>query len=90
MITKAFISKKVSQRLGISFKNSQKVTEKLISLVKEKSKSNKIKISGFGSFEVHETPQRLGRNPKTKESYIIDKRTKLNFKASNQVKKILN
>ncbi len=90
MITKALISKKVSQSLGISLKECQKITEKFILLVKQKSKSNKIKISGFGSFQVLETPQRLGRNPKTKESYIIDKRTKLNFKASNQVKKILN
>jgi nucleoid DNA-binding protein len=36
------------------------------------------------------TPQRLGRNPITKEEFIISKRRKLYFKSSNKVKDLIN
>ena len=61
-----------------------------ISLIKNSSKKKDIKISGFGTFFMKNTAQRIGRNPKTKESYIIESRKKLNFRGSNILKKILN
>ena len=39
---------------------------------------------------VHNSPKRLGRNPKTKESFIIPPRKKINFRASKKVKEDLN
>jgi nucleoid DNA-binding protein len=41
-------------------------------------------------FNTHESPQRIGRNPKTKQDFIISKRKKLMFKTSSVVKKKLN
>ena len=52
--------------------------------------SRKVKISNFGTFYEHTSPKRIGRNPKTKEEFIIKKRKKLAFKSSSFVKKSLN
>ena len=49
-----------------------------------------IKISNFGTFRNKHTPKRIGRNPKTKEEFIIHAHKKVTFRASSTVKKILN
>ena len=63
--------------------------ESFIDIIKSNSSKN-IKISNFGTFSVKTTPERVGRNPKTKKEYIISKRKKLTFQASSVVKKNLN
>ncbi len=90
MTTKADILKKVSKDTGVKISDTKKIFELLIGLVTEKSKNQQVKISGFGTFTYNTTPKRIGRNPKSKESYIISSRKKLNFKSSNKVKGILN
>ena len=55
-----------------------------------KNKSKKIKISNFGSFYTHESPERTGRNPKTMLQYKIPTRKKVTFKPSALVKDNLN
>lgn len=67
-----------------------KVLEAFILLIKNKAKSGTIKVSNFGSFSFKETPKRFGRNPKTKDSYIIPKLNKLNFKPSKKIKEKIN
>ena len=61
-----------------------------MNIVTLKSKSRIVKISNFGTFYTKYTPQRLGRNPKTKEEFIISKRLKLFFKPSNKIRSIIN
>tara|TARA_B100000768_G_scaffold180849_1_gene201912 strand:+ start:114 stop:386 length:273 start_codon:yes stop_codon:yes gene_type:complete len=90
MTTKALISKKVASKISLSLKESLLITESFLLIIKNNSKSKILKISGFGSFKSHTTPERIGRNPKTKDSYIIPQRCKLNFKPSNIVKETLN
>ena len=53
-------------------------------------KSNKIKIQSFGTFEVIDKKQRVGRNPKTKVEAKIMARKVVKFKPSNTIKKKLN
>ena len=66
---------------------SSLVLEEFLSIIKYK---NKVKISNFGVFTVSVTKPRVGRNPSTKKEYHIPKRKKLTFKASSQIKTILN
>ena len=73
----------------MSLSDSKAILNSFINIIK-KNKLKKIKISNFGTFYFHTTPQRLGRNPKTKEEFIIPKRQKLILKASNAVKNKLN
>ena len=89
-INKKNIVKNLSQDLSLSTQSSSDFIEYFLQLVKKNSKKNIIKLSGFGSFGYKKTKKRLGRNPKTRESYIIKPVSKLTFKASNKIKKILN
>ena len=89
-LTKKLISKKLSLNMNASQLDALDFLNQFISLIKNNSKKKDIKISGFGTFFMKNTAQRIGRNPKTKESYIIESRKKLNFRGSNILKKILN
>ena len=88
--SKTNIVKNISKKSLVSAGDATSILESFLLSIKNKSKSRSVKLSGFGSFNFKKTPERLGRNPKTKESYIIKHRTKLIFKASNKIKEILN
>tara|TARA_B100001057_G_scaffold264305_1_gene264455 strand:+ start:39614 stop:39886 length:273 start_codon:yes stop_codon:yes gene_type:complete len=83
------IVKNISSEAFLSLSDSKALLNSFINIIK-KNKSKKIKISNFGTFYFHITPQRLGRNPKTKEEFIIPKRQKLTLKASSAIKSKLN
>ena len=89
-LTKKLISRRLSNNMNFSQLDSLSFLNQFIFLVKKQSNEKDIKISGFGTFFMHETVKRTGRNPKTKESYIIMPRKKLNFRGSNILKKFLN
>ena len=42
-------------------------------------KDQRVKISGFGSFNLYKTKKRLGRNPKNMKEYIITERNVIKF-----------
>ena len=89
-LTKNNIINKIKNNLQISYSEAPSILESFLSLIKSQSKSKSVKLSGFGTFSLKKTPKRLGRNPKTQDSYIIPELKKLNFKPSNKVKKHLN
>ena len=53
-------------------------------------KSKKVKISDFGTFNILEKSERIGRNPKTKVEKLISSRKVVTFKASKKIKNKLN
>ena len=83
------IVKNISSKALFSSKTSSLVLEAFLSFIKQ-NKNHKIKISKFGTYYLHKSPIRIGRNPKTKEEFTIPATEKLAFKASNKVKSILN
>ena len=89
-LTKKDITKEISKNTDINLSYSKALLESFIFLIKKNSKYHDIKISRFGTFSYKITPERIGRNPKTKESYIIGSREKLYLQISNEIKKILN
>jgi integration host factor subunit alpha len=80
----------ISDKANIDVSDSSKILDIFIKNIIDKSDSNIVKISNFGSFYRRHTPQRYGRNPKTKEDFIIHKKLKLFFKSSNLVKNKIN
>ena len=84
------ICKNISSKALILRGDSKEFFTNFLNLVTIKSKSRIVKISNFGTFYTKNTPQRLGRNPKTKEEFIILKRSKLFFKSSNKIRGIIN
>ena len=89
-LTKKNIINNLKKSTSLSVKEASSIFEIFLSLVKSKSKFKYVKLSGFGTFSLKKTPKRLGRNPKTQDSYIIPKSIKLNFKPSNKVKEKIN
>ena len=83
------IVKNISSEALISSKSSSLILEAFLRFIKQ-NKKNQIKISKFGTFYLHKSPARVGRNPKTKEEFKIPASKKLAFKASNKVRSILN
>tara|TARA_B100001989_G_scaffold221775_1_gene174814 strand:- start:11726 stop:11998 length:273 start_codon:yes stop_codon:yes gene_type:complete len=83
------IVKNISSETFLINNTSKALLESFLNLLKN-SKYKKIKISNFGTFYLHETPKRMGRNPRTMEEFTIPKRTKLVFKASSSLKNNLN
>ena len=84
------IIKNVSSKAFISSNVSSDILNSFIKLIKNNSKDKILKISSFGTFLTKKSPERIGRNPKTKEQFLISERSKLTFKSSNQVKSIIN
>ena len=89
-LAKKDIAINISNKAQISRSASDTLVESFINIIKSKSVSNVVKISNFGSFYLHYSPQRIGRNPKTMEEFVIPKQKKLVFKASNSVKNNFN
>ncbi len=80
----------ISTKAFLSRLESKLLLEHFLILIKTKSVSHNIKLSKFGTFFYKSTPERIGRNPKTKINYSILPSKKLSFNPSNKVKKVLN
>ena len=90
-MTKADIVDRVFEKVGLTKKESVDVVEELFGLIKDTLEAGeKIKIAGFGNFEVKEKNDRRGRNPQTGEEITIEARRILTFKASTVLKQAVN
>lgn len=79
-MTKADIVERVASRIGTTKKESQDLVESVFSVLKSTLENReKIKISGFGNFEVKQKKDRRGRNPQTGEAITIEARRILSF-----------
>jgi len=89
--TRESLSYKIYQNLGFSKNFSSNIIDNFFDFVSEELiKSNKIKITSFGSFEILNKKERIGRNPKTKIDAKISARKIIKFKASEILKKKIN
>ena len=88
--SKSDIVKNMCIKSLVSAGESKILLESFLSLIKSSSKYRPVKLSNFGTFSFKKTPKRLGRNPKTKDSYIIPSMKKFNFKPSNKIKEYIN
>ena len=88
--SKKNIAKNISANLKISESKSKLLVDSFINIIKVKSKTSSLKIASFGTFSTKKTPQRIGRNPKTKQEFIISERLKLKFSASNKLRNLIN
>ena len=85
------LSNKIYQNLGFSKNFSSKIVDNFFEIMAtELMRSNKVKISSFGTFKVMSKKERIGRNPKTKIEAKITSRKVVKFKPSLIIKKKLN
>ena len=90
-MTKAEIVEQVAGKTGFAKKESMEMVELLFDVMKSTLESGeRLKITGFGNFEVKQKADRRGRNPQTGEEIIIQARKILTFKPSNMLKDSIN
>lgn len=89
-MTKAEIVNLVFEKVGLPRNEAQNIVEVVFDSIKQTLVSGEsIKISGFGTFNVRKKNSRIGRNPKTKEEVEITPRRVVTFKASDQLKEVV-
>ena len=89
--TRKDLSNKIHKNVGFSKNLSLKIVDDFFeSIILDIIKSNKIKISSFGTFSVLNKKERMGRNPKTGIQAKIFSRKVVKFKPSLSFKKKIN
>ena len=90
-MTKADIVERIYEKARASKKDASEVVDTVFEMIKSHlERGEKVKLSGFGNFVVHEKRPRKGRNPQTGEEIVISGRRVLSFKASQVLKGTIN
>ena len=90
-LTKKEIINSIYMQIGFSKKITSSILEDIFQILLNNIKiEKKVKISKFGTFTLRRKKQRLGRNPKTKETKVISERNVILFKPSKELKNYIN
>ena len=82
--------KDLSLKTGYSKNYSKKIVDDLINIFIQNIKSGNLNLKNIGSFKLLNKKERIGRNPKTKEEFIITSRKSLSFTSSKKIIDNLN
>ncbi len=89
-LTKAELSELLFERLGLNKRESKDMVEAFFDHIHDELvKSDEVKLSGFGNFQVRRKAPRPGRNPRTGEEIPIEERHVVTFHASHKLKAIV-
>ncbi|RPG99408.1 MAG: integration host factor subunit alpha [Candidatus Pelagibacter sp. TMED118] len=90
-LTKKEIINAIHMQIGYSKKISEIIFEDFFDILLENIIKNKsVKLSKFGTFYLKRKKERIGRNPKTKDTAIISERNVITFKSSKELKYLIN
>ena len=90
-LDKKHLAKKIYHNIGFSKSFSKTIIKKIFQIMIINLKKDEIiKISNFGNFKVKMKNERIGRNPKTKQTAKISARKVVTFKASKILKSRIN
>jgi integration host factor subunit alpha len=90
-LTKKELAQNLSDQTELSLADAKKFVDLFFDTIKEQLNSGKtVKLSGFGTFDIVQTKERIGRNPKTMEEFPIPSKRKVKFTVSPKVKKSIN
>ena len=90
-LTKKELAQNLSDQTELSFADAKKFVDLFFDTIKEQLNSGKtVKLSCFGTFDIVQTKERVGRNPKTMEEFPIPSKRKVKFTVSPKVKKSIN
>ena len=85
-LRKIDISKRISEQSGFPILFSKKLVDDLLDAISENIKQNKLIIENIGKFKIILKKKRIGRNPKTKEEFVINARNSLSFIPSKSLR----
>ena len=89
-ITKNDFSKYMSDDTGFPISLSKKIVDDLLIIFTEMIKNNDLVLKNIGTFKLSKKNERSGRNPKTREEFLISKRKSIRFIVSKNLTKVLN
>ena len=89
-ITKIDFSKDINNKTGFPISISKKIVDDLLIICAEMIKNNELVFKNIGTFKLSKKNERIGRNPKTKEEFLISKRKSIRFVVSKNLDKVLN
>jgi integration host factor subunit alpha len=90
-MTKADIARAVQEKASLTMKEVADAVELVLATLKETLvEGETVKFSGFGTFLVKKRGERKGRNLKTGEEVPVKSKWVVTFKASEQVKVMVN
>ena len=86
-MNKAELIATVAEKTGLSKKDTESVITAALDVISAALAENeKVQLVGFGAFEVKSRAERIGRNPKTKETIQIPASQTPVFKAGKALK----
>ena len=90
-LTKANLVETVCDRCELTQKDSRKIVDKLLGIVKDTLVDGEdVLVSGFGKFYVKDKNERRGRNPATGEDLMLGLRRVVRFKCSGVLRNKMN
>jgi len=90
MTKKEFIGV-IAEKAGVSKKDTEAVYDALwASIIENLKAGEKVQVTGFGTFEVRERPERVAKNPRTGESVKVAASKAPAFKAGKALKDSIN
>ena len=84
------IAKKISNKTGYPLSFTKKIVSCLTESLIDWIKNDSLIIKNIGSFTIIQKKERIGRNPKTNENFIITQRKSISFHPSKNILKKLN
>ena len=88
--TKNEISSYIGFKTGLPKSYVAKIVNDLIIYLRILSKKGKLNIKNFGTFNILSKTERVGRNPKTNDEFIIEARKSISFIMSKNLNKKIN
>jgi len=86
-MTKTELVDQVAARTNLSKKDAAAAVDAVFSTISESlARGEKVQLIGFGSFEVRERAERIGRNPQTGAEMTIPAKKVPAFKPGKQLK----
>ena len=89
-LKKIDLAKRLSNKTGYSVNFSKKLINDLVEIIVLNIKKENLTLKNIGSFKKKNKNQRIGRNPKTKEEFIINSRKSISFTSSSKLLMKLN
>lgn len=90
-LTRADLVNAITNEFRVTKFDASEILEDILDeVVLALTRSEQVKINGFGTFSIRRKNERMGRNPKTMEQAVISARKSLSFKTSAVLKKIVN
>jgi DNA-binding protein HU-beta len=81
----------VMKKTGLNKKSTEKAVDSILTCIEEAlARGEKVQLTGFGTFDVRERAERIGRNPQTGEEIKIEAAKIPVFKAGKALKEAVS